>query len=143
LQLLRAQLTRRPTIVLLSDFRDPDLSRDSPRFRETRRLLRELSRRCDIVAIALTDPREEELPRAGMVVLEDPEDPGSTLVLDTSSPRVRRRYQRAFTAWRLGMHDTLRSGGVEALWLRLDHDPLHALGRFFEQRMQRRQRVRA
>jgi uncharacterized protein (DUF58 family) len=143
LRALRSCDAHRPTIVLLSDFRDNRSGAGAGSAEAMRRGLLDLARRCDLIAIGITDPREEQLPMAGTVRLEDPESPGSTFVLDTGSRRVRARYERAFATWRHQTNRALRSGGAETLWLRCDRDPLFALGRFFEERAKRRQRVMA
>jgi hypothetical protein len=35
----------------------------------------------------------------------------------------------------------MRKAGAELFWLRTDQSPLHAIGRFFQERAARRQRV--
>src|SRR5206468_3462865 len=74
-------LHRRSIVFLLSDFLDTGFERS---FRRT-------GRRHDLVAVALRDPREEELPRVGLVQLEDAES-GAQVLLDTGSAAVRRAY---------------------------------------------------
>jgi len=53
--------------------------------------LRLSSKRHDMVALAISDPREQELPVAGFVELEDSET-GETLLIDTGNPELRREY---------------------------------------------------
>jgi len=134
---------RRSTVVLLSDFRDPRLLPSGAPGLELRRVLYRLARRCDLVAGVVVDPREESLPNAGPVRLADPEWPGATVVLDTGSRRARARYRTACAAWRGQINRELRKIGAEPLWLRSDQSPLHALGRFFQERASRRWRVAA
>lgn len=143
LRAIRGRDSHRPTIVLLSDFREDRRDATPGSTFGIRDSLLDVSQRCDLIAIAITDPREEELPHAGMIRLEDPEFPTHPFILDTGSRRQRARYHRAFTEWRHRTNRMLRSGGAETLWLRSDRDPLFALGRFFEERAKRRQRVRA
>jgi uncharacterized protein (DUF58 family) len=140
---MRGFVSHRPTIILLSDFRDDRSGTTAGSIDAVRASLLELAARCDLIAIAITDPREAELPRAGTIRLEDPENPRHSFVLDTGSRRVRDRYRRAFAEWQHRTNQILRSSGAETLWLRSDRDPLLPLGRFFEERAKRRQRVRA
>ncbi len=162
---LLADTRRRATVVLLSDFREPrrlpgdgasadrdladrnladwDLSDRDFANGELRSALFGLTRRCDVVAAAVFDPREERLPSAGPIRVADPERPGATFVLDTGSRRARERYRAACAARRSRLDRALRRSGAEPLWLRSDQSPLYALGRFFQERAKRRQRAAA
>ena len=53
-----------------------------------------LRRRHDVVALHLADPREGEVPAAGLVAFSDPET-GARVVADTSRPEVRRALRAA------------------------------------------------
>jgi uncharacterized protein (DUF58 family) len=131
--------TRHPaTIVLFSDFRDSRLFAAANELGELQRTLAPLTQRCDVIAGVLSDPFEESLPNVGPIRLTDPERPGATFVLDTGSQKKRARYQAAAREWRRQLAGELRRSGGEPLWLRSDRSPLHALGRFFEERANRR-----
>jgi uncharacterized protein (DUF58 family) len=138
---LLAHTRRRSTVVLLSDFRDPQLAPGDGSAWRLRQALSGLTRRCDVVTGIVVDPREERLASAGPVRLADPERPGVTFVLDTGSRRTRAKYRAACAAWRGRLDRELRRSGAEPLWLRSDQDPLYALGRFFRDRARRRLRV--
>ena len=56
-------------------------------------VLGRLARRHDVVALQLVDPRERELPAAGMVTLWDPET-GAWRRVDTGDPAVRAYFAR-------------------------------------------------
>ena len=131
-----ARSRRRSIAVVLSDFRDPALLASNARASTPAQLVA-LGRRHDLVAIALYDSREETLPRAGLLRLVDPEQPGRTLLLNSNSRRARARYQRACRARRRSLDRMLRSAGGEPLWLRTDRDPLQTLMHFFRQRAAR------
>ena len=133
--------TRHPaTVVLFSDFRDPKLFATSDEPGDLRKALAPLMQRCDVIAGAVVDPREENVPNVGPLRLADPEFPDESVVLDTGSRRVRARYRAAAQARRRQISRELRRSGAEPLWLRSDCNPLHALGRFFEERARRRSR---
>jgi uncharacterized protein (DUF58 family) len=135
LRALRMHARRRAVLILLSDFRDPELfSTASAPLSE----LAELARRHDVIALALLDPAEEELPRVGPLRIADPERPGDVRIVHTGRERARRRYRSAARAWRLRLERELRRCGAELLWLRTDQSPLHSLGRFFQERAARR-----
>jgi len=75
-------LNRRSIVLLVSDFMDTDF--EAP--------LRALSRRHDTIAVQILDPREVELPPLGLLEVTDCET-GETVVVDSSSPRVRFAYE--------------------------------------------------
>ena len=123
------RVTPRKTVAfLVSDFRDPrcDLQ------------LRVSARRHDLVAVVLRDPREEELPKAGFLLAEDPETLERTL-LDTGSRRVRSAFAAARRAEREALAARLRRAGVDAIDVRVDRPYVDPLVRFFNMR-ERRQR---
>jgi uncharacterized protein (DUF58 family) len=139
---LRSAGRRRAVTVLLSDFRDAGLfgaGGASP----TARALGELTRRHDVVAAVVVDPREEALPDAGPVRVTDPERPGRSYVLSTGSRRAREAYRAAAADWRRRLEVELRRCGADPVWLRTDRSPLFALGRFFRERAARRLRENA
>ena len=73
---------RRSLVVVISDFiSEPGWERALPL----------LTERHEVVAIRLFDPRELELPDAGVIVVEDAET-GELLSVDTSDPEFRRRF---------------------------------------------------
>ena len=78
-------IRRRSLVVLISDFIS------APGWE--RPLLR-LTERHEVVAIRLVDPREFELPDAGLIVVQDAET-GEQLVVDSSDPEFRRRLASA------------------------------------------------
>lgn len=76
-------LTRRSVVVVMSDFMDSG-------YENAFKLLR---KRHDVLAVAVNDVREMELPPAGLVELEDPET-GETLLIDTGDPAFREAFVR-------------------------------------------------
>ena len=81
-----AQLVRRRSlVVLISDFiSEPGWERP---------LLR-LTQRNEVVAVRIVDPRESELPDAGLLFVQDAET-GEQLLIDSSDPELRRRLRAA------------------------------------------------
>lgn len=145
---LQTRTRHRSVVVVISDFRDPRLfaaarepaiGADAPT--SLRQALARLARLHDVVAAVVVDPREEALPRAGVIRVQDPEEPGAARLLNTHSRRARARYRAACAAWRARLEAELRGGGAETLWLRTDQSPLYPLGRFFQERAGRRTRA--
>src|SRR3989442_12992837 len=80
-------LKRRAIVFLLSDFMGHGFSPDTVRIP-----LGIAARRHDVVAIPITDPAEWELPRVGLMDVEDMET-GEIVTVGTSNPRLRKSYQ--------------------------------------------------
>ena len=140
---------RRGVVLAFSDFRDGDLFGPTLRADSAESSgslgeeLADVSRRHDLVAAILVDPREFSLPRVGLVRITDPERPGRTLVLNTSGRAARTRYLAACAERRRRLGASLRRVGADLVWLRTDQNPLYVLGRFFNERASRRSRVAA
>ncbi len=93
--------------------------------------------RHDVVCLHLHDPRESELPDAGLVTIEDAET-GELLELDSTRSTVRRRFATA-NAQRLAELDrALIRTGVDTLRLNTADPFAPVLQRFFEIRRGRR-----
>jgi uncharacterized protein (DUF58 family) len=90
------------------------------------------------VAIRLFDPRELELPDAGVIVVEDAET-GELLSVDTSDPEFRRRFHDAAQAREVELEAAARRAGVDLHQVSTQDDLVRALIRIVERR--RRQRV--
>ena len=75
------------------------------------------------------DPRELELPAAGLVTFVDPET-GGQLEVQTSSKEIRARYARAAGEQRARIATALRHAGAAHLQLRTDRDWLADVVRF-------------
>jgi uncharacterized protein (DUF58 family) len=126
LEVFRRVVTKRSVVFLVSDFQDDGYER----------ILRVVSRKHDVVAIVVSDPREETLPNVGLVAVEDPET-GERSVMDTGSAAVRRRYAVAATADRDRTRETIRRIGLDALELTTGEPYDLALVRFFRERARR------
>ncbi len=131
---------RHAVIVVLSDWRDAWLEEDTRPAVRARGRLAALARRHDVVAAILEDPLERTLPASGTLRLVDPERPTRRLLLATT-PRRRARYAAAARTRRRTLSRSLRSLGVEPLWLDTSVDPLRPLTRFFAERAARARRT--
>jgi uncharacterized protein (DUF58 family) len=99
---------RRALIVVISDFiGDGDWGRS---------LLR-LVPRHEVVALRVIDAADEELPDAGLVVVEDAET-GEQLVIDSSDPLLRARLRAGVEGRDAGLAAGMRRAGV----------PIHRIG---------------
>lgn len=112
LDLLRRPPRRRGLVAVISDFLgDADWERP----------LRGLSGRHQLLAIEIVDPRELELPAAGLMTFADPET-GEQLEVQTSDPGLRARYAEAAAEQRTQIATMLRHAGAAHLQLRTDRE---------------------
>ncbi len=96
-----------------------------------------LSRRHEVLAVRVWDPREAELPDVGPIVLEDAET-GEQMVVDTRDKGFRRRFQEAAGQREAALSQAFRRAGVDALSLSTEEDLARAIARFAALRRRRR-----
>jgi uncharacterized protein (DUF58 family) len=130
LDYLNRILHRRTIVFLLSDFLDRGFERP----------LKRTGRRHDLIAVRITDLREEELPAVGLLELEDAET-GERLLVDTASRPVREAYAQAARRRRLALRQLTRSAGIDLIEVTTDGSHLDALIRFFRIRERRLRRT--
>jgi uncharacterized protein (DUF58 family) len=100
--------------------------------------LRAVSRRHDVTAVTITDRRELELPRVGIVELEDAES-GELALVDTADRRFAEDYARRIEESRATRSELFRSAGVGEVELRADDAHyIDELLRYFHRRDVRR-----
>jgi uncharacterized protein (DUF58 family) len=113
-------LTNRPGLVaLVSDFRDQQ--------NWVRSLTAVAARHC-VMGIEVHDPREATLPAVGRIALVDPES-GRRVEVDTSSGRVRARFEELERRRREELATDLRRMHVTHVPVRTDEDWLLAMAR--------------
>ncbi len=121
--------SRRAVTFVLSDFQVQD--------EETvRKKLRVASKRHDVVALSLRDPREEELPAVGLVELRDAETDERALV-DTSDRKVREEFALKSRLRLEALRRMLRSASVDHVEIRCETDYMLPLIKFFNMRERR------
>jgi len=126
LEYLQRVIRKRAVVFVVSDFQDAGWER----------LLRVAAQKHDLVAIAVSDPREEDLPAVGLLAVEDPET-GEPVVIDTGSARVREEWARATREGRARLRQTVRRVGVDLLELSTADAYEAPLVRFFHERARR------
>lgn len=97
-----------------------------------------LSRRHEVIAIRLWDPRETDLPDIGPITLEDAET-GEQLYVDTHDHRFRARFQEAARQRQADWSAAFRRASVDVLALSTQDDLVRAIVGFAAHRKQRRQ----
>lgn len=101
--------------------------------RDYERAFRAAHQRHEIVPICVRDPREIELPDAGLALLRDLET-GAEMLVDTADPRLRRRYRERAEAERARRWGFFRSLGLDGVEVRIDRPWIGPAMRFFRRR---------
>lgn len=118
---------RRAIVFVVSDFLSPDFSRP----------LAMAARKHDVVAVWLTDPREEHIENAGLVRVWDQEAQIERMI-DTGSKRARDRFAAAVERRRADMMSLMRRNGVDCVRVEAGQDYIVPLSLFFRARARRR-----
>ena len=119
-------IRRRSVAFLVSDFISQDFEKP----------MRIVSRKHDLVAINILDPRELDLPNVGYIELEDAET-GEQLLLDTSDPVLRQLFTEN-NSEALNVRDKLfKSMNVDSISIRTDQSYFEPLMKFFRARAKR------
>jgi len=119
-----ANLHRRSVVFVLSDFLAPLPAA----------ALKLAAARHDLIVVEIEDPRDDELPAVGPVLLADAEGGGLAVV---SGRGLAKTYALRRRAERRALEDLLRTLGVDHLRLRTDRPYLPTLLTFFAARRHR------
>jgi len=113
-------LKRRSMVVLLSDFLGTDWEKE----------LCDLSRRHDVIAVRVYDPKNMDLPKLGLLDARDPET-GLRIAVPSNSAL----FRNAWAEWHKNREDNwlklCRRAGASHLEISVDEDPAKILSRFF------------
>ncbi len=144
LTFLNHVLHRRAIVFLLTDFLHsfaPSLSDAVPAGGEpSRDVIQEIgltNSRHDLVCVHLHDPRESDLPPAGLLTIEDAET-GELLELDSNRAAVRQQFANTNGERLAELDRALSHAGVDTLRLGTAEPFAQTLQRFFELRRGRR-----
>ncbi|NOT01650.1 MAG: DUF58 domain-containing protein [Phycisphaerales bacterium] len=121
------RVTRRRCVVfVVSDFQTEGYERPMSIAR----------RRHDVIPITITDRREIELPNVGLIELVDAET-GETVVVDTSSKGLRRRYSADAVVVATERDRSFRRNKIDAIDVMTGESFVEPLTRFFRARKAR------
>jgi uncharacterized protein (DUF58 family) len=119
-------MTKRSVVFLVSDFQAEGFEKK----------MRVLGKRHDLIAVTIVDPREVRLPDVGLIELEDAET-GETVLVDTGSAAVRKRYERLGREEQARLKELFSSMGVDQIEVMTDRDYVPRLISFFRVREKR------
>lgn len=125
---------RKSVFFLVSDFCLGAPFED--RLNHLRTKLQVTNRRHDVIAVSVTDPREETLPDVGRICIEDSES-GQVVEIDTGSAKVREAFEKQSRQRRERTASRIRSLGIDLLQFTNGENWMPALMAFFQSRRQR------
>jgi uncharacterized protein (DUF58 family) len=131
LEFLMHVLKRRAIVFLISD-----LLGDSYRPEKVKQPLGIVARKHDLVVVSVSDPAEKELPRLGLVEMEDAET-GELATVDTSDPVLRKRFAAFQVARREATERLFRQLGIDHIPVSTAEDFTKKLHQFFQKRARR------
>jgi uncharacterized protein (DUF58 family) len=131
LEFLMHVLKRRAIVFLISD-----LMGDTYRPDAMRQPLGIVARKHDLVVISVSDPSEKELPRLGLVEMEDAET-GELATVDTSDPVLRKHFIESQSARQEAAERLFRQLGIDHIPVSTAEDFTKKLHQFFQKRARR------
>ncbi len=96
-------------------------------------ILRIISRKHDVIAVELSDPREETLPDAGLIKMTDAES-GRERWIDTSDQRLRAAFVQYWHKRRMDRRALFVRSKVDAIAVRIDRPYIKPIVDFFKRR---------
>lgn len=117
---------KRSIAFLISDFVDEGYEK----------ILRIISRKHDVVAVEISDPREKELPAAGLINLTDAET-GRERWIDTTDRSVREQFRKHWEQRGERRRQLFLRSRVDAIPVRIDRPYIKPIVDFFKRRESR------
>jgi uncharacterized protein (DUF58 family) len=124
-------LRRRSLVFIVSDFISSS-DWEAP--------LARLAQRHEVLAVWLRDPREDDLPSIGPLLLEDAET-GEQVYVDTRDPGFQRRFAALVGERQTRLSRTFARHGIDVLKLSTDGDMVREIARFVHLRRESRRRA--
>lgn len=113
-------------VILISDFMDRDYVKE----------LRVTARHHDVICCPVSDPREIELPDAGLLEIQDPET-GELMLLDTGSGPLRRGYHENAVKEQTELRDLFRKNKIDTIQVSTERPFVDDVRKMFRQRQVR------
>jgi uncharacterized protein (DUF58 family) len=123
---LNKVIKKKAILFLLSDFIDKGFTQS----------LKIASQKHDLIAIKISDPREQALPEAGVFILKDHET-GREFFVDFSSKKVKKQFVRDCEKKEKELQDIFKKYSVDSITIGQEHDYEKSLFDFFMERRRR------
>lgn len=126
LEYLNRVTRKRATVFLVSDFLSEDY----------KKALQMANKKHDIVAITITDPREQSFPNVGFIELEDAES-GETVIIDTTDASLMNLYSSQAEKQRVNREKLFTSMNIDFIDVYTNKSYIDPLVKFFRKRAKR------
>ena len=123
LNFITRAIKRRSIIFLISDFLDAGYETD----------LSIAARKHDLIGIHVFDKAEEDLPDAGLILVQNPET-GTKEWMDTSGSNIKTVYKALFLKRRRSFESAFQKNGADSMTISTDQPYLPVLHGFFKRR---------
>jgi len=123
LKYLSNVVKKKAIVFVLSDFMDQG-------YEQT---LKIVANKHDVTGVRVYDQHDETLPKLGLVPMVDAET-GDTVLVNTSSKKVRTQYHQQFVAWKHNFETSFKKSGAGVLSCRTEENYVKKLLTYFKQR---------
>jgi hypothetical protein len=123
---LQRVLKKKTTIFILSDFFDSGYEK----------ALRQLGSKHDVVSCIIKDPAEHDLPRVGLIEVQDAES-GEMMSIDTADASVRKKFQIWMKSQATEREKALRQAQADKIEISTHGDFVVPLVEYFRRRGRR------
>ncbi|MGY6649293.1 DUF58 domain-containing protein [Wenyingzhuangia sp. IMCC45574] len=123
LKYLSNVIRKKAIVFILSDFMDDG-------YEQT---LKIVANKHDVTGVRVYDQYDESLPKIGLVPMVDAES-GQTVLVNTSSRKVRNKYEQQFAHWKNNFHTAFQKSGAGVLSCRTEENYAKKLLTYFKQR---------
>ncbi len=127
LDYLNKVITKKSIVFLVSDFMSGNYQN----------ALRATAKKHDLIAVRMSDPREESLPETGLIAMRDAET-GANIVIDTSDRRLRAEFAKAIEEENRDRDRMLTAASVDQVVISSGKSYIEPLIKFFKLREKRR-----
>jgi len=127
LRYLNKVIKRKAVVFILSDFFDSGYEKS----------MKIVSKKHDLIAISINDPRESVLPDAGLIQAEDPESL-KRIIINTSDKDVRNKYKELNSLRKDQRDYFLKTMNVDHVEISTDRPYVNPLVSFFKTRIKRK-----
>jgi uncharacterized protein (DUF58 family) len=134
LQYLTSVIKKKSIAFLISDFIDDTFTQESKRGSDA---LKIANKKNDLVALRISDKREQELPNVGLVRMLDAET-GKLKWIDTSNPAIRQQYSKTSLKRDARLKEIFNRSGVDSTTINTSESYIKPLMNLFKKRESKR-----
>ncbi len=126
LEFLNHSIKKKSIVFLISDFADDNYEK----------ILKIISRKHDFVSITINDPRENEIPKVGLIKLQDAET-GEIRIIDTSNKEFQSNFMRFKNTIKKNRDEIFRKNKIDFIDVNTNESYIKPIVNFFRTREKR------